>query len=148
MGFVMHWHESAMELQAFPIPIPRPFNSLFYSTLRTTPHFTKVTKQLPCGWTWRTFLWTSYLCSFVETSASIYFASVVSSWLTARKCEILKYWHSQHVRCLITCQTMMTTVTLKNGHMSQAVIRDYLIQSEMYFTWGHHEGETLWKTPF
>ena len=148
MGFVIHWHESAMELHVFPIPIPPPFNSLFYSALCTTPHFIKGTKQLPCGWTWRTFRWTSHLCSFVETSASVYFARLVSSWLTVRKCEILKYWHSQQVRCLITCRPMMTTVSLKNGHMSQAVIRDYLIQSEMYFAWGHHEGETLWKTLF
>ena len=24
MGFVVHWHESAMELHVFPIPIPPP----------------------------------------------------------------------------------------------------------------------------
>ena len=41
MGFVIHWHESAMELHVFPIPIPPPRLPPFLSSTRSLDFYGK-----------------------------------------------------------------------------------------------------------
>ena len=60
VGFVIHWHESAMELHVFPIPIPPPHLPLYPLPLVSTPGLS--TCLMHSTWAGDLFHYRKYTC--------------------------------------------------------------------------------------